>query len=583
MWTGATSAAASTLRVCPHGCAYSQVADAVAAAHDGDSVNIAVGTYRGGFAIAKSLTVNGAGAGQTTIGGGGPVITVGTLDGSHEPTVTIRDVTITGGVTHSAFGATSEALGGGVYVPEAAEGAAPTTLTITGSAITGNTAAPTSDVVSPSGASCGPIGNCPFAHAGGGGIDSWGHLTVRYTLVAGNEASGPLTSDADGGGIYSQDGTLTVDHTVVTGNRALAGTPDGRFAEGAGIMVDNFFSDPGTCVSPRPACQFDIRDSVVNGNVSRLTSTLALFSSDGTFVLLANGGGIHVGDNIPSTVERTTIDDNAAISSDLQGEASSIDGGFLIGMSPLTMRDSHVDRNLTATTAQTVADVAPVGDALEVDGSGTIVDTSVDGNVATTFSPGGVASTTGGLGVFDTDLLTVTNSTISENLTLARSDTGSADVLGGGVFNNTLLSMDHVLVGRNTARAAGPDGTAQGGGIWNGDLVTGPPVLTLENSSVVGNALEAATGIRRQGGGLFTTFPVIRVNTLIAGNRPDQCVGCPATAAMARRAAEKPEVARASEAMTDRRWIKGRESAGPRRRRGDHIQFRPAHMRRRGR
>jgi hypothetical protein len=337
---------------------------------------------------------------------------------------------------------------------------------------------------------------------------------------------------------------------VVSGNRALAGlpgSPTGRFAEGAGIMVDNFFSGPPdtTCVAPRPACQFDIRDSAVTGNTSRLTTTIPLFASGGDFALLANGGGIHVGDHIPTTVERTAIDGNAAISSDLQGEASSIDGGMLIGASPLFMRDSQVNHNLTATTAQTVADVSPVGDALEIDGWGTIVGTSVDGNVATTVSPGGVAGTTGGLGVFDTDLLTVKNSTISDNVTLARSDTGSASVLGAGVFNNTLLTMDHVVVSHNTGRASGPDGIAQGGGIWNGDLITGPPALTLLNSIVVGNTLETSPGIPRQGGGVFTTFPVVRVNTLIAGNRPDQCTGCSLMAGMARpAAASRPARAR---------------------------------------
>jgi len=530
MCAGATSAGAATLRVCPHGCTYSQVADAVSAAHDGDSVNVGDGNYRGGFAITKSLTVSGVGWGATTITGGGPVITVGTLDGSSEPTVTIRDVTITGGVTHSAFDTTFEALGGGVFVPPAKDGAAPTTLTIIGSAITGNLAAPTSEI--DSGLPCGSIGDCPFAHAGGGGIDSWGHLTIRNTTVAGNQASGPFTSDADGAGIYSQDGTITVDHTVVSGNRALVGIPGGRFAEGAGIMVDNFFSPLGTCVSPHPSCRFVLRDSLVKDNTSRLTTRLPLFSSDGNFVLLANGGGVHVGDNIPTMVAGSMIDDNSAISNDPLGEAGSIDAGMIVGASPLTMRKSKVNGNLTATTALTVADVAPVGTALEVDGSGTIADTSIDGNVATTVSPGGVATTTGGLGVFDTDLLGVKNSTISENLTLAHSDTGSASVLGGAVFNNTQLRLDRVVVSRNTARATGPAGTAQGGGVWNGDLITGPPVLKLENSSVLGNRLDASRGIPRRGGGLFTTFPIVQHNTLIAGNRPDQCVGCALVSAM---------------------------------------------------
>jgi hypothetical protein len=167
-------------------------------------------------------------------------------------------------------------------------------------------------------------------------------------------------------------------------------------------MIDNSFSGPGTCVSPHPSCQFVLRDTAVNGNTSRLTTPAPPFSSDGNFVVLANAGGIHVGDNIPTRVERSAIDDNSAISSDLQDEASSIDAGVLVGASPLTMRDSHVDRNPTATTALTVADVTPVGSALESDGSGTIADTTIVGDVATTFSPTGVATTTGGLGVFDT-------------------------------------------------------------------------------------------------------------------------------------------------------------------------------------
>ena len=132
-----------------------------------------------------------------------------------------------------------------------------------------------------------------------------------------------------------------------------------------------------------------------------------------------------------------------------------------------------------------------------------------------------------------------------------RSDAGSASVLGGAVFNNTLLSMDDVVIGRNTASAEGPDGAAQGGGIWNGDLIAGPPVLRLENSRVVGNTLEASPDIPRQGGGMFTTFPVIRVNTLIAGNQPDQCVSCSSALVLApalgRRALAKSHAARASE------------------------------------
>ena len=50
---------------------------ALDASHDGDTIKVAAGTFAGGVTIAKSVSVIGAGAGATTIRGGGPVVTVG--------------------------------------------------------------------------------------------------------------------------------------------------------------------------------------------------------------------------------------------------------------------------------------------------------------------------------------------------------------------------------------------------------------------------------------------------------------------------------------------------------------------------
>lgn len=69
-------AAAATLQVCPSGCRYSTIADALVAAADGDRIAIAAGTYAGGLAIDKDVSLVGAGAGATAIGGGGPVVRV---------------------------------------------------------------------------------------------------------------------------------------------------------------------------------------------------------------------------------------------------------------------------------------------------------------------------------------------------------------------------------------------------------------------------------------------------------------------------------------------------------------------------
>ena len=252
----------------------------------------------------------------------------------------------------------------------------------------------------------------------------------------------------------------------------------------------------------------------------------------------ANAGGIHVGDGIPTTVEDTAINGNSAIATDREGEPSAIDAGMIVGYSPLVMRNTQVDDNQSTTTALTSTDVGPAGSALELDGGGTISNTTIDNNLATSTSSGGLADTNGGLAVFyfgnpgGPQPVSVQNSEISGNITESFSTTGSAQVEGGAVFNNSLLLMRNDQVSDNVGRAEGPTGAAQGGGIWNGvDASTGasgPAQLALVNTSVTFNALHGSQGVSLQGGGLFTASPatLTLTNSQIAFNRPDQCFGC---------------------------------------------------------
>jgi hypothetical protein len=60
---GAATAQARQVTVCARGCGYRQPADGVAAASNGDTVMVGPGSYAGGFAIGKSITVSGAGPG----------------------------------------------------------------------------------------------------------------------------------------------------------------------------------------------------------------------------------------------------------------------------------------------------------------------------------------------------------------------------------------------------------------------------------------------------------------------------------------------------------------------------------------
>src|SRR5262245_38666045 len=69
-------ASAATLTVCLSGCQFTTIPAALSAANSGDTISVGPGNYGGGLTIAKSDVLRGAGAGQTTLAGGGPVVSV---------------------------------------------------------------------------------------------------------------------------------------------------------------------------------------------------------------------------------------------------------------------------------------------------------------------------------------------------------------------------------------------------------------------------------------------------------------------------------------------------------------------------
>ncbi len=523
-----------------HGC-YATIQAAVTAAQDGDTITVGPGSFAGGITITTSVHLQGAGAASTIIRGGGPVLAIGTFGAPTEPTVSISGVTITGGVTRSSpesvpfFGVDGVwAAGGGVEIPPDASELSGATVTISDSVITGNHADPSATI--PSGIPCPgfPGDQCPFGAAVGGGIDSWGDLTLVNSTVSRNTvgaAAGlpPLSSDNDGAGITSDEGSLTLAGTTVAGNQAVAAIPNGRFAEGGGIYVGLGGSGGGVLT---------VNHSVISGNTASLTSDLPSSFGGQVIDLQANDAGIHVDDGNSIMIENSAITGNLATGSDLNGEAESIDAAMSTGDSPLAIGNTVISGNTSLSKSGTTADVGPGGDAIEVDGGGTISNSAITGNVSTIVSPDGAAAAVGALGVYnftnDPKLLAVRNSTISGNTLSASTATGSATVQGAGIFNNSLLELTGDTVRSNSGTASGPGSTVQGGGIWNGVDLSGPPVqLTLVRTAVTRNTLSGSPGATVQGGGLFTTLPVTLTGSLIAGNIPDQCSGCASSAAAA--------------------------------------------------
>jgi hypothetical protein len=197
---GVSAASAATLTVCETGpptCGYKHIQEAINEAKSGDTIEIAAGTYDELLAIpgsgsATSLSLQGAGAGKTTIDGteSGTVVAIS----SHE-TVTITGVTVTQGNVNFAT------EGGGIF-----NGGG--TLTLTNSQISNN-----------------------FGSEGGGIDNQAGTVTVNNSTLTENDTS------ASGGGIYNGGGTVTVNNSRLSHNGASFG--GGIFNEGGTVAVNH--------------------------------------------------------------------------------------------------------------------------------------------------------------------------------------------------------------------------------------------------------------------------------------------------------------------------------------------------------
>jgi len=552
---GSASALAATRCVGGGAGCHRTLQAALDASRDGDTIKVSAGTFAGGVTITKSVSVVGAGAGATTIKGGGPVVTVGEAGDATPPTVKIAGVKITGGRVGDGVFATA---GGGIDVRVGgADFDAPgATLTIKDAVISGNRAAPTETLLPQSPEQeedwphC-PGGFCAFAGASGAGIQNLGNLTLIRTTVSDNVAGGPVASDAAGGGIWSSLGTLTIEDSALVRNRVAVGDPNGRFAEGGAMLVED---GSGPVV---------IRDTLIGDNRAELSNHLPPVVDDEPLDLEVHAAGVLIANNIPTTIERSVFAGNDVSAKDPVGEPLAFDSALHVLDSPLTMRDVLITGNTVTSDTLSTEHVGPAGSAVELGGGGTLKRVHILGNTVTVKTSEGLASATNGLATYDNfeesspDLATVEDSVIAGNTAVARSQRGNAQIIGAGVLNNSLLTLRDTAVSHNSGRAVGAGGFAQGGGIWNGVLLTGPPVeLTLDRSLVTGNSLTSSAGIERSGGGVFTTEPIVRNRTLIAGNSPDQCFGC--GAAMAARTARVARVARRAAGRAGVRFTPGR-------------------------
>jgi CSLREA domain-containing protein len=295
--------------------------DACTTGSGADTITVPAGTYTltiagagenanatGDLDITDSVTINGAGAGTTTIQAGtdatnGIDRVLQVLSG---PTVSISDVTI-------ANGKCSGSDGGGIYNAG--------TLAMTNSTFSGN--------------------RTEWPHRGGGIFnDDDGTLTVTNNTFSGNYGSsgimneGALTvtnsifsGNSDGG--IKNAGTLTVTNSTFSGNSAdygggIANEGGSSTGEGRAVVMNSTFSGNSTM----------FRGGGIYNFFGTLTVTNSTFSGNSA----NEGGGIG---NIHSTMTVTN--------SSFSGNSANDGGGIYSPGSTLTVTNSTFSRNSALT------------------------------------------------------------------------------------------------------------------------------------------------------------------------------------------------------------------------------------------
>ncbi len=385
------------------------------------------------------LVVDGPGASLVTISGNN---SVGVFQVDSGEVATLSGLTISGG-TGSYVGG-GQYAGGGIFAQQFS------TLTVSASTISGNTA--TDSFYGGGGIANGGnlslVGCTVFGNTttnnyfGGGGLANFFEATVTNCVFQNNTAT-------YGGGIFNE-GTLTAGGSSFTGNTAGGG--GGIYNGGtASLSGDTFAGSTGTGPGIYNNGTMSLSGSTITGNTT----------PNGAF-----GGSID-NDSGTLTITTSTITGNEAV-----GGGSG--AGGIINFSTLTVTDSTLSDNSGL-----------YGGGLANYGTAVLEDSTVAGNSA---YQGG--------GLFNQGSLTVVNSTIAYNQSYGiLNESGSAATL-----NNTLV-----------AENSGADLNWQGGAGFTGsnNLVGYDATGSLSSSENLLNVTDPGIGLLANNGGPTQTIALL--------------------------------------------------------------------------
>ena len=458
---------------------YAEIPDGVKAAKitlDKDPLSLVTNTLDGVGKASPVLTINAA----IPVDISNLTITRGSrgVDIEKSATVKITDCVVTGNdgsVTGAGIyvkkgsvdisgteisGNTTSSNGGGLYV----ESSGVTGFTMTGGAITGNSAASGggADINCQKGAN--PLmdgvtisGNTASAGNGGGiFVTSGMYLGIKDCVISGNTA-GTASVSGHGGGIYNAGTCYIYGSTVIgdAGAGEAAKLDDGKHSNlatgyGGGIYnVKNLYLGYSDYISP------------TNNAPEPLTGGVY-------YNFAGRGGAIYTASSTQTVVASGTYKYNSV--------PSSSGGGAIFTAGTLTMHDGLIDGN--------------------------------------------VACLGGGVYVSSTGSFTMNDGTISDNYANESDACGGGGVLvAGGAFamNSGAISGNHGYLGGGVYISS--DSSMSGGTISGNDAVSGGGVYIVENKfTMTGGVIEENTATVNGGGVDVHNDGISSVGTLVLGD-----------------------------------------------------------------
>jgi hypothetical protein len=490
----------------------------VGAAVAGDTIVFAPSAYgtitlaNGALSLPDRVTIDGPGAGQVTISGGGKVRVFKIAAGVR---ATVSGLTITGG---------SGANGGAVYNQG--------TATFTNCNITSSSAQHDGGGLYNQGTAtftgCTISGNS--AKGDGGGLDNQGTVTFTDCTISGNQAQG------HGGGLYNQ-GTATITDTTVSGNSSGIDNGAGLAIFGgkvtlmntivAGNLAGYVASDIGGPHNVASSSAYNLIGTGGSGSLKNAINGNEVGISNPGLAPLGNYGGptltMPLLSGSPAIGKGTSI---KGITTDQRGMplGTSVDIGAFQDESGLVV-NTTVDGAGSPAGELTLRQAIDLADALQISSAGNPLDrpqtitfdptvfakrqtiTLTDGELALTNTLGAVDAQTyvnidgpgaamltvsGGKTsrVFQVDPMVVVN---ISGLSITGGAAGSVG-RGGGLYNQGTTTLSDCTISGNSAEA--------GGGVGSRPLRYGS--LALNDCTISGNSASNGGGVYNYGDGTIS-------------------------------------------------------------------------------